>query len=299
LPYNFGFEFFYGALFSNDMIPYRIYRNDKVEIKAPADQDVLTKRFTEEALAFIETHKTEPFFLYYAQPFPHTPLHASGAFRGKSAAGLYGDAVQEVDWSVGEIVKALEHHGIFDNTLFIFTSDNGPWHEGNPGYQRGRKYLPFEGGTRVPMIACWPAKIPAGTTCDAACTNMDLFPTFLKMLGLPLPADRAIDGKDISGLLADPRGASPHDAIYYFVRKQIQAIRKGKWKYHVRHGSDNAAYSLLKPGPFLFDMEGDPTESYNQAMNHPQVAEELSSDVKRMQASLKKNLRGWLRSNGK
>ncbi len=306
LPNNFGFDFFYGALYSNDMVPYSIYRNDKVEIPAPADQDTLTQHLTKEAIAFIEASKDDkdkPFFLYYAQPFPHTPLHASAAFKGKSAGGFYGDAVEELDWSVGEIVATLKKRGIFDKTLIVFTSDNGPWHEGNPGYQRGRKYLPFEGGSRIPMVACWPARIPPGTTCKAPCSHLDLFPTFLSQLGIPLPQDRVLDGRDISGLLADPAGASAgtggdQNPYFYPIGKRAQAVRKGKWKYHKRHMSDNAAYSLMHPGPFLFDMQIDPQESYNQTMNHPDVAEELADELERFNASLKKNQRGWIPEKG-
>jgi arylsulfatase A-like enzyme len=265
-----------------------------VEIEAPADQDHLIQHLTENALTFIEASKDRPFFLYYAQPFPHTPLHASEAFQGKSKAGLYGDAVQEIDWSVGELVNALEKLGIMDNTIFIFTSDNGPWHEGNPGYQRGRKYQSFEGGSRVPAIASWPTRIIQGTTCSAPVGNIDLLPTFLSILGITPPADRIIDGKDISALFDDSTAPSPHDAIFYFVRKKIEAIRKGTWKYHANHGSDNAAYWPMRPGPFLFDLEKDPNESYNQAMNYSKIDSELGSELRTFQASLKKNLRGWL-----
>jgi arylsulfatase A-like enzyme len=293
LPNDFGFDFFYGAHFSNDMKPYNIFRNREVEIKAPADQDHLIQHLTENALEFIENNKERPFFLYYAQPFPHNPLHASEAFRGGSNAGLYGDAVQEIDWSVGKLVDALEKHGLSDNTIIIFTSDNGPWHEGNPGYQRGRKCQSFEGGYRVPAIVSWPSRILLGTTCAEPVSNIDLFPTFLSILGITPPWDRIIDGKDISGLFADPSGPGPHDALFYFVAKRIEAIRKGKWKYHANHGSDNAAYWTLRPGAFLFDLETDPNESYNQAMNFPEVAEELAGELASMKASVKKNLRGW------
>ncbi|MBN2151419.1 MAG: sulfatase [Candidatus Lokiarchaeota archaeon] len=296
LPSDFGFDLFYGAHYSNDMKPYRIYRNDEVEVPAPADQDTLTQHLTREAVAFIDSsvQSGSPFFLYYAQPFPHTPLHASDAFRGKSRAGLYGDAVEELDWSVGEVVAALKRHGIFENTLFIFTSDNGPWHEGNPGYQRGRKYLPFEGGSRIPMIACWPARIPPGTASSAQCSHLDLFPTILSQLGIPLPADRVIDGRDISGLLADPSSQPIEHPFHYLIVRRMQAIRRGKWKYHTRHASDNGAYFMLHPGPFLFDLETDPQESYNQIKNHPDVADELAGELARFNASLKRNQRGWL-----
>jgi arylsulfatase A-like enzyme len=300
VPNDFGFDFFFGAHFSNDMFPYAIYRNDKVEIPAPADQNVLTQQLTKEAVAFIDSSAPSgsPFFLYYAQPFPHTPLHASDAFRGKSAGGLYGDAVEELDWSVGEVVAALKRHGVFDNTLVIFTSDNGPWHEGNPGYRRGRKNLPFEGGSRIPMVACWPAKIPPGTTCKVPCSHLDIFPTILSLLGIQPPQDRVFDGQDISALLANPESAANQHPYHYIILRSAQAIRKGKWKYHKQHMSDNSAYFLLRPRRFLFDLEADPQESYNLAMNHPDVADELAGELSRFNASLKKNLRGWIRSKG-
>ncbi|MEX2683909.1 MAG: sulfatase [Candidatus Sigynarchaeota archaeon] len=299
LPRDFGFDFFYGAHYSNDMKPYRIYRNDEVDIPAPADQDVLTQHLTREAVAFIDSSAKSgtPFFLYYAQPFPHNPLHASDAFRGKSAAGLYGDAVEELDWSVGEVVAALKRNGVYENTLVVFSSDNGPWHEGNPGYQRGRKYLPFEGGSRIPMIACWPGKIPPGTVSDAQCSHLDLFPTILSNLGIPLPADRVIDGRDISGLLAGTSSQLGEHPFHYLILRRMQAIRKGNWKYHVRHASDNAAYFMLHPGPFLFDLKTDPQESYNLIKNQTDVAKELAGELERFNASLKKNQRGWIRSN--
>lgn len=296
LPNDFGFNHFFGAHFSNDMVPYAIYRNRDVAIPAPADQDVLTQQLTKDAISFIDSsvRSGKPFFLYYAQPFPHDPLHASPAFRGKSLAGLYGDAVEELDWSIGEIIATLKHHGVFDNTMIIFTSDNGPWHEGNPGYQRGRKYLPFEGGSRVPMIACWPARIPPGTTCKSPCSHLDIFPTILSLLGIAPPQDRVIDGQDISPILSNPQIATNQHPYHYIPLKNAKAIRKGKWKYHSRHGSDNAAYFLLRPGPFLFDMEADPQEAYNLAMNHPDIAKELASELEQFNASLKKNQRGWI-----
>ena len=157
------------------MKPYNIFRNEQIEIKAPADQDTLTKKFTQEALQFIDNNAEQPFFLYYAQPFPHHPLHTSPEFRGSSQAGIYGDAVQEIDWSVGQIVAKLKEKGIFENTLLLFTSDNGPWHEGNPGYHRGRKHLPFDGGMKVPMIASWPSRIKQKTECNSVWMNIRLF----------------------------------------------------------------------------------------------------------------------------
>jgi arylsulfatase A-like enzyme len=293
LPNEFGFDFFFGALYSNDMKPYRLYLNDQVAVEAPVDQDYLTKKLTENAIQFIEDHAGQPFFLYYAQPFPHNPLHASPDFQGTSQAGVYGDAVQEIDWSVGQIVDVLKARGIYENTCIIFTSDNGPWHEGNPGYQRGRKYLPFEGGVRVPMVASWPAKIPPGQATDAPAINLDFFPTILATLGIPLPEDRIIDGQDMGDLLTGKTQGSPHAEVFYFFDNHVQAIRMGKWKFHIRHMSDNAANRFLKLGPFLFNLEEDPNESYDQKMRYPDQAGILSRRLKEWRLSLRRNLRGW------
>ncbi len=296
LPNRFGFDFAFYTPYSNDMKPYNYFLNDQVAIKAPADQNVLTKRLTEQALRFIEDSKDRPFFLHYCQPFPHNPLHASDDFRGKSEAGLYGDAVQELDWSVGEIVKTLKKLGIFDNTLLIFTSDNGPWHEGNPGYHRGRKYLPFEGGFAVPFIACWPAKIKPGQENPAISTNLDFFPTILSILGVPFPSDRIIDGRNILDCwTGSPTSPYSSSSFFYFRNKKLLAIRQGKWKYHTRHATDNAAYFLLRPGPFLFDLEKDPNESYDLKAHFPEKAKNLSGELRKMRKSMQENPRGWLK----
>ncbi len=293
LPNQFGFDFAFYTPYSNDMKPYNYFLNDQIAIKAPADQNTITKRLTEQALRFIEDSKDQPFFLHYCQPFPHNPLHASEDFQGKSEAGLYGDAVQELDWSMGEIVKTLKKHGIFDNTLIIFTSDNGPWHEGNPGYHRGRKYLPFEGGSTVPFITCWPARIKSGQENSVFSSNLDLFPTILSLLGVPLPSDRVIDGKNaLDCWMGSP--TLPYSSFLYFKDKKLLAIRQGKWKYHTRHQSDISAYWMIRPGPFLFDLEKDPNESYDLKTHFPDKAKEMAEELRKMRKSMKENLRGWL-----
>jgi len=296
LPNDLGFDYFFGAHYSNDMSPYHIWHNKSIAIKASdVVQDDLTKILNEQAIGFIKDHAKVPFLLYYAEPLPHHPLHASAEFRGKSQAGLYGDAVQEIDWSVGKIVQELKDQGIFENTLFIFTSDNGPWHEGNPGYHRGRKRLPFDGGMKVPMVACWPQKIAPQQSTDAVMSNMDIVPTILALLGIPLPEDRIIDGCDVTDIVKNGSTTSPHDAIYYFFDKQLQAVRMGNWKYHIKHTSDNSGYIILKPGPFLFDLATDPNESYDQITHFPDQAKKLADNLDKMRQSLKHNLRGWSR----
>lgn len=294
LPNERGFDFFYGSHYSNDMRPYAMYRNREIDIPAPANQDELTGILTREAIQFITGNKDRPFFLHYCQPFPHHPLHASARFAGSSTAGVYGDAVQEIDWSVGEIARTLDTLGISGNTIVAFTSDNGPWHEGNPGYQRGRKNQVFEGGQRVPAVVRWPGVVEPGRVIDAPAMNIDLLPTMLEVLGIPPPRDRIIDGRNLVPLLSGREHGSPHETLHYFWGKRLLAVRSGKWKYHARHGSDNAAYHLMKPGPFLFDLEADPNESYDQAARHPAVARDLATRLEAMAGEVAANPRGWL-----
>lgn len=295
IPNDRGFEFFYGALYSNDDLPYAIYRNYEMEIESPADQNVLTQNLTREAKTFIQNNKNSPFFLYFAHPMPHMPLHASDEFRGRSAGGLYGDAVEEIDWSVGEILQSVQELGLDERTLVIFTSDNGPWYQGNPGYTRGRKNLFFEGGLLVPFIAKWPGVIPAGTVTDEISTNFDLFITSLKLAGVPLPNDRIIDGKDIMPLLMG-KAPSPHDTFYYYDVDTLIGIRHNNWKYLRPHMSDNGAFRtrFIKQGPFLFNLELDPNESYSMIESEPEIAQMLSKMLDKWEAEMEMNVRGWL-----
>lgn len=293
LPNDRGFDFFYGALWSNDDTPYAIYRDRQVEIPAPADQNVLTQNFTNEALNFIQSNQDKPFFLYLAHAMPHFPVHASPAFQDTSEAGRYGDAVQEIDWGVGSILDTLKKLGLDEKTLVVFTSDNGPWMEGNPGYLRGRKLEWFEGGYRVPFIARWPGVIPAGSTRPGLSVNFDLFPTCLNLAGAALPDDRIIDGRDILPLL---KGETPstHDAFYYYDTRSLVAVRQNDWKYCRRYLTDIATYWPTKQGPFLFDLQSDPNESYNMIETQPRLAEQLATQLDTFEADMKANLRGWL-----
>jgi arylsulfatase A len=293
-PNDRGFDSFYGVLYSNDVRPYAIYRDREIEVEAPADQNLLTRDFTREAQAFIRNHKDEPFFLYLAHPMPHEPIHASADFRGRSEAGLYGDAVEELDWGIGEILHTLGELDLDENTLVVFSSDNGPWWQGSPGFTRGRKMLTFEGGFRVPFIARWPGVIPAGTLNDEMSMNFDLFSTCLQLAGIPLPRDRMIDGKDIMPVLA---GASPtpHDTLYFYDTRTLVAVRHQHWKYHRRFRTENAGYFPLKQGPFLFDLEIDPNESYSLVESEPQIAAELDEMLDAWDAQMTANLRGWIR----
>jgi arylsulfatase A len=293
LPNDRGFDSFYGALWSNDDPPYAIYRDRQIVIPAPADQDLLTHNFTLEAVNFIGSNKDHPLFLYLAHAMPHFPVHASAAFQGKSEGGLYGDAVQELDWGVGQIFDTLEQLGLDNKTLVVFSSDNGPWMQGNPGYQRGRKLEWFEGGFRVPFLARWPGVIPPATTTDELGINFDLFATCLQLAGVSVPQDRIIDGKDILPLLKG-EALSPHDSfVYYNVRKPV-AIRYQHWKYVRRSLTDIGTYWPLKQGPFLFDLNTDPNESYSLIEDQPDRAAEMASMLDAFEAEIEKNLRGWL-----
>jgi uncharacterized sulfatase len=293
LPHDRGFDSFYGALYSNDMDPYAIYRDSEISVEAPVDQNLLTRDFTREAQAFIRRQQDQPFFLYLAHPMPHEPMHASEDFRGRSAAGIYGDAVEELDWSVGQILVTLSELGLAEKTLVIFTSDNGPWWQGNPGLTRGRKMLTFEGGMRVPFVARWPGVIPAGTSSGEMSMNFDLFATCLRLAGAPLPPDRIIDGRDIMPLLAG-QSASPHETLLFYDTRKLIALRHRQWKYHRRFRTDNAGYWPLLQGPFLFDLERDPNESYSLIESEPEVAAELAAMLEAQEAEMEANLRGWL-----
>ena len=293
LPNDRGFDSFYGALWSNDDDPYAIYRDRQVAAPAPADQDVLTRNFTLVAQDFIRTNKDQPFFLELAHSMPHVPIHASEDFRGKSKGGLYGDAVQELDWSVGQVLDTLDQLGLSEKTLVIFTSDNGPWWQGNPGYARGRKLLWFEGGFRVPFIARWPGVIPPSTTSPEMSMNFDLFVTFMQLAGVPLPQDRLIDGKNILPLLKG-EAPSPHDTLYYYDTRTPVGVRYQHWKYYRNYITDNASFWPLHQGPFLFDLETDPNESYSLVESQPERAAEMAAMLKAFEAEMAANLRGWL-----
>lgn len=299
LPNENGFDMFFGAYYSNSTEPYAIYRNQDIEIPAPADQNTLTQVLTQEVRDFLtksaeaEGNAKRPFFLAYAQPFPHVPLHASAGFRGASAAGLYGDVVQEVDWSIGQVLATLDARGFTDNTLVVLTSDNGPWWQGNPGYARGRKNLPFEGGHRVPFVVRWPGVVPQARRVDAMSMNFDIFATCLSAAGVELPSDRIIDGRDLLPLLRSEVDQL-HDALYYYKGNRLIGVRQGSWKYMRRHMTDNGGYASLKQGPFLFNLATDPNESYSMIESEPEIAARLARMLNEQDAYVAGNLRGWL-----
>jgi uncharacterized sulfatase len=292
LPLDSGFDEFYGALYSNDMGRYRIYRNTQIEIDHPVDQNQLTQNMTKEALNFIQANAEKPFFLFLAHPMPHEPIHASESFRGKSNAGLYGDSVEEIDWSMGQLFASLKQLDLDERTLVIFTSDNGPWWQGNPGFYRGRKNLPFEGGYLVPFIVRWPGTIPAGITSDELSMNFDVFTLCLEIAGIEPPTDRIIDGVNIFPMIKGEE-LSPHEILFFYKGRNLLGVRLGDWKYMRRHTTDNGGYMTLSQGPFLFNLRTDPNESYSLIESEPEIARDLAELLDDFDLEISENVRGW------
>ena len=292
LPAFHGFDRYFGLLYSNDMIrpwvqtdrPLRLHR-DTQPIDDPVDQTTLTDRYTEEAIAFIKSARAEPFFLMLAHSMPHVPLAVAKRFQGQSAAGLYGDVIESLDWSTGAIIDALEAQGLTDRTLVIFTSDNGPWAEmpprmfsgdtikpwdaGSAGPFRGSKASTWEGGVREPFIARWPGQVPAGQVSDAFITSLDLFPSLLALAGVPVPADRPIDGLDVRETVGE--GApSPRREFFYLNNGAVEAVRRDHWKLRVVRADPKTPAV-----PQLFDLGADPYERFDAASRQPQVVSDL------------------------
>ncbi len=339
LPMQHGFDDYFGLPYSNDMWPYHpnvlhlpmeerlkkwphlplIDQNDVVNEEVDGEtQEELTTAYTEAAVEFIEDNKDDPFFLYVPHSMVHVPLYVSEKFKGKSDSGLFGDVMMEVDWSVGQILDTLRKNDLQNNTLVIFTSDNGPWlsygdHAGSAGPLREGKGTMFDGGCRESCIMWWPGKIPAGTKCSVPAMTIDILPTVAGLIGAKLP-DHTIDGRDIWPLMAGEDGAeSPHEAYYLYYGKQLQAIRSGKWKMHLPHGYRTMAgkpggtggiptkYSQAKIGKELFDLESDIGETTNVADKHPKVVERLSALADEIRKELGDNgvAGAGLRSPGK
>lgn len=300
LPNDMGFQSFFGSIYSNDMKPFAIHRNTEVEIAAPADQSRLNEWYSAEAERFIKASNGEPFFLYFAHNFPHIPLHITGENAGRSAGGLYGDVVESLDDVVGELVKVLKENNAYENTILLITSDNGPWLEGDAGPIRGRKGSVFDGGMKVPMIVQWPEKLSGGREIDGISMGIDLFPTILDWLDIPLPGDRIIDGKNIGDMLLGTAG-SPHDYLYAFSGDELETIRNDRYKYYKNFGM---VYTLgsaplgfrLEGGEALFDYAVDNRESYNIAKNNQTVTLEMRAAFNKKVEEFKENRRGWLLS---
>jgi uncharacterized sulfatase len=301
LPNDSGFESYFGGLYSNDMTPFPLYRNREIEEPAEVDQTRLHGLYTREVVRFIEEQDgAAPFFLYYSHHAPHIPLFSSPEQAGKSNGGVYGDVVEDVDRSVGELLDALRRRGVLDNTLILFLSDNGPWYEGSSGFARGRKNETWEGGQRVPFIVSWNGQVPAGTMEETPLSGVDIFPTILSLLGLPLPADRVIDGTDASGVW---RGTAPlaERPIFYYSHSgtSLDAVRDSRFKYHRRRGVRAVGLIdrvdvLIRKGPWLFDLALDPQESYDVSAKHPETMQKLAEIFRRRVAEMEANPRGWV-----
>jgi arylsulfatase len=282
MPTRRGFDSYFGIPYSNDMKPTLLFDNEKI-VEQEADQDTLTRRYTERAVGFIEQNARRPFFLYLAHSFPHIPLHASEAFRGKSPLGIYGDVVNELDWSTGRVLNALRRNGLDSRTLVLFTSDNGPWYQGSPGASRGRKGATWEGGVRVPFLAWQPGSIPAGRTSRSLVSHLDVFPTVAARCGLSMP--KPADGVDLWPLLTGKANAAERDVVLYFSDVHLQCIRRGDWKLHVARyngwiytpGMMARLKNLPLPNPELYNLALDPDESYDLAATHPDIVRELSA----------------------
>ena len=315
LPTRHGFDEFYGIPYSNDMWPYHpenpeawgdlptIEMEDVVGYNT--DQTKFTSDFTERAVSFIERNAEEPFFLYLAHPMPHVPLHVSERFKDHSEQGMYGDVIEEIDWSVGEVLKALERTGVAEDTLVIYCSDNGPWlsygdHAGTTGPLREGKGTTWEGGVRVPFLARWPGRIPAGSVCAEPAMTIDVLPTVAGLIGAE-PPERKIDGLDIWPLLAgEPGATSPHEALFFYYRQNhLEALRSGKWKLHFPHkyrtmegrepgtGGIPGKYDYqVTTGLALYDLETDIGETIDVAAENPAVIERLTALADEIRAEL-------------
>lgn len=310
LPTRHGFDSYFGIPYSNDMdrmgtapkgraafleprseywnVP--LLRNEQELERAP-DQTQLTRRYTEEAVAFIRQPRSQPFFLYLAHTFPHVPLFASGRFLGTSRRGLYGDAVEELDGSVGQVLAVLRQAQLDRQTLVFFTSDNGPWltqaeQGGSAGLLREGKGSTWEGGMREPAIAWWPGRIPAGTVSSALTSTLDLFPTCLQLAGASLPTDRVLDGVDMTPILFG-HGAGQREEFFYYRGATLYAVRRGPFKAHfiTRSGYGPDAPQPHAP-PLLFHLGHDPSEQYNVAKAHPDVLAAVARAVKTHQATI-------------
>ncbi len=310
LPTRQGFDTYYGIPYSNDMdqtpdapkgrarfadpkIEYfnvPLMRNGKI-VERPADQTTITRRYTEEAVRFIKAHKDTPFFLYLPYSAPHVPLFRSGRFANVSYRGRYGDVVEEIDWSVGQILDTLRSEGLAGNTLVVFTSDNGPWlifnqQGGSAGLLRGGKGSTWEGGMREPAIFWWPGKLKTGVVEDLGST-LDLLPTIAKLSGGKAPTDRVLDGYDLSPALFGT-GPSPRKEMFFYRGTELFAARVGHYKAHfiTKSGYRDRGTAHYDP-PLLYQLDHDPSEQFDVARKHPDVVAKIKEVVKKHLATVK------------
>ena len=305
LPTEHGFDTHLGLLYSNDMIRPWVQTDHPLELSQDGepiredslDQTTLTTRYTQKALDFIDqsAEADAPFFLYFAYSMPHLPIFAPKEREGRSRAGRYGDVIETIDWSAGEILNRLDSLGLAENTIVIFTSDNGPWnnlpermlqagnepwHTGSTGPLRGSKATTYEGGFRVPGLIRWPDYIPAGRTSAELVTAMDLFPTLLRAAGTSAPDSLLLDGHDLTAFLTGETDVAPTETFYYFSGGRLEAVREGRWKYRLAPNRDDG--SAITEGPLpveLYDLDVDPAEKYNVADRHPDVVARLRAQL--------------------
>ncbi len=324
LPLNHGFDYFKGFNGANDSWPVAYWENNtEIQKDIGLRQANFTQEFTEEAIAFMERSKDQPFFLFLSHKDPHQPCIPSERFHKSSKAGPHGDTIQELDWSVGEILTYLKRNNLDENTLVLFTSDNGPWYDGSPGHLRGRKGQSYEGGYRVPMLAWWPGQIPTGNISDQPAMNIDFFPTLTHLAGVKSPTDRIIDGKNIYGMLTGLNQTPPHQNLYFFHNNDLEGIRQGKWKYihdisqyvwptpmdglntFVGRTAAKRQYTdksfdpprTVKSGaalPLLYDLSVDSGENYNLIEHYPDVGKKMLTTMKTWEKELFSNPRGWI-----
>jgi len=333
LPTRHGFDAYFGVPYSNDMavdptmevadnVAWRdgmtlekmrtdkplkhtvpLFRDSKL-IEYPVDQSQLTTRYTEEAIRFITANRDKPFFLYLPHSMPHIPLFVSDRHKGKSRRGLYGDVIEEIDWSTGQILDTVRTLGLAENTCVLYTSDNGPWlimgeHGGSALPLRDGKGTTYEGGMRVPCALWWPGRIPAGRTCAEFASTLDILPTFARLAGTEAPTDRLIDGKDISPLMLGAPGAkSPTEAFFYYSGYALQAVRSGKWKLHLaRNVAATKAKAAHERPAELYDLDADIGEKNNVAAANPDVVQRLEDLAQRCREDLGDATRGMTGKN--
>lgn len=283
LPTSRGFDEYFGVPYSVDMNPRVLMEGTKV-IEQETDVDYLTQKYTKRSIEFIEKSKDGPFFLYLAHSMVHIPLGASPAFKGKSGQGLYGDALAEIDWSFGEILKTVDRNGLRENTLVLFTSDNGPWFQGSPGRLRGRKTDTYEGGVREPFLARLSGRIPAGSVCNGLASLLDVTPTITRLVGAQ-PGPKPFDGIDIWPLLSGQKQSIDRDVLLFFDKVNLQAARWNQWKLHLAR-YDQESYSEISGhrqtnyvlrSPELYNIYQDPDESYDVAPLHPDIVARIAN----------------------
>lgn len=310
LPTKHGFDYYYGIPYSNDMdrvdsIPYveaitqpkneyfqvPLLQNEVV-IEKPAIQNTLTERYTKEAVEFITKNKENPFFLYLAHSMPHVPLFANDKFKGKSARGIYGDVIEEIDWSVGEIVAVLKKQGLDKNTYVVFVSDNGPWKifkdlGGSSGPLYGAKGNSYEGGVRVPAVFWGPERVKPGQITEIGST-LDVLTTFASLAHTKLPKDRVYDGYDLTGVLTGTQQKSPRDEMFYYHASQLVAVRKGPYKLSFYSNSEFAYPDQLSrlERPKLYNLNEDIGEANDIAEKHPELVKELSGLIEEHRKSV-------------